>query len=287
MPQAALAGYKSIPMDDRDSIDELHQIAEYRRARKMLRATGWGAAIFGIINIAIAVYWLQFSPINVLLLLIAVALLGVGIWEIAYPVAVAAILDGMIAITLGLWNIFVTILNQAAGGPPQFHGILFTVFAISWGVSRFVMYRRFAEGLRETPEPEALKRLEKVVEKIKKLKSAEASDIIGFRVTQQFMKPQQDFKGQLGENAAIFVDKRGHDILVAHKDDVIIKVKGKVLLGKTLKASFRVGEHKLEGTISPESYQRYVDWKTRDEDEVADAQRVDEESEPDEHIRER
>jgi hypothetical protein len=274
-------------VDDRDSIDELHQIAEYRRARKMLRTSGWGAIVFGIINVVIAVYWLQFSPVNAILLLIALALLGVGIWEVVYPVAVAAIIDGIIVLTLALWNIFVTVINQAAGGPPQFHGIVFMVFMISWGVSRFVMYRRFAEGLQETPEPEAVQRLDKVVAKIKKLKSAEAGDIIGFRIAAKFMKPQQDFKGQLGENAAIFIDKNGHDVLVAHKDDVIIKVQGKVLLGKTLKASIRVAEHKLEGTISPESYQRYVDWKTREGDEVVEAQAMDDESEPEEGFREK
>jgi hypothetical protein len=202
-------------------------------------------------------------------------------------VAVAAIIDGIIAITLGLWNIFVTIINQAAGGPPQVHGIVFTVFMMSWGVSRFVMYRRFEDGLREVPEPEALQRLDKVVAKIKKLKSSEADDIIGFRIAARFMKPQQDFKGQLGEDAAIFIDKRGHDILVGHKDDVLIKVKGKVLLGKTLKASIRVAEHRLEGTISPESYQRYVDWKTREEDEGVDARATEDESEPEEGFRER
>jgi hypothetical protein len=274
-------------VDDRDSIDELHQIAEYRRARKMLRTSGWGALVFGVINIAIAIYWLQFSPINAILLFIALALLGVGIWEVVYPIAAAAIIDGLIAITLGLWNIFVTIINQAAGGPPQVHGIVFTVFMMSWGVSRFVMYRRFEDGLREAPEPEALERLDKVVAKIKKLKSSEADDIIGFRIAARFMRPQQDFKGQLGANAAIFIDKRGHDVLVAHKDEVRIKVKGKVLLGKTLKAAIRVGEHKLEGTISPESYQRYVDWKTREEDEVVEAQTAEDESEPEEGFREK
>lgn len=282
-----LAPRTSIPMDaDRDSIDELHQLAEYRRARKMLRRSGFGAVAFGIINVAIAIYWLQFSPVNFILLLVAGALLSVGIWEVAYPMAVAAIFDGIIAITLGLWNVFVTILNQAAGGPPHVHGILFTVFMFSWGISRFVMYPRFAAGLQETPEPESLRRLDRVVERIKKLKSSDSDDIVGFRVAAKFMKPQQDFKGQLGENAAIFIDKRGHDILVGHKDDVIIKVKGKVLIGKTLKASIQVAEHKLEGTISPESYQRYVDWKTRDE--VVEAEFSDEdESGSEEGIRER
>jgi len=90
----------------------------------------------------------------------------------------------------------------------------------------------------------------------------------------------------LGETAAIFVDKNGHDVLVAHKDDVIIKVKGKVLLGKTLKASIRIGDHKFEGTISPESYQSYMDWKTLKEDEVIDVQRAEDETSGDEDIRE-
>lgn len=267
-------------MDDRDHIDELHQLAEHRRAKKMLRSSGWVAVVFGCINAFIAYSCIQHSFIGIILLFIAVAMFFVGLWELLLPMAEAVILDGIIAIVIGLWDIFITVANAAGGLPQSIHWGIVGGVIIAWGVSRFISYRRFAEALREKPEPEAIARLDAIVEKIKKLKSKDAPEIIGFRVPQRFMKPQQDWKGQLGRDAAIFIDKRGHDIMVAHKDDVEIDVNGKVLLGKTLKVSVRVAEHRLDGTISPESYERYEEWKAREDDEVVEAERADDVSEP-------
>src|SRR5262249_31755311 len=151
-----------VPMAERESVDELRQIAEYRRAVKLFRSSGWGAIAFGIINTAIAIYWLQFHFINALLLLIAVAMFAVGVWELVYPMAEAAIFDGLIAIAIGLWNIFITAMNAALGGVPEVHWVVFSLFIIGWGISRFIMYRRLADALRAAPDRDAIQHLDRV-----------------------------------------------------------------------------------------------------------------------------
>jgi len=275
-------------MDARDSIEELHQLAEHRRAKRMLRASGWGALAFGGINAVIAIYWLQFSLINIILLLIAMGMLFVGFWELLLPMAEAFILDGIVAIALGLWNICITIFEAAAGVPvASIQWAIFGGCIIAWGVSRFISYRRLADALRVKPDADAMRRLDDIVEQIKKAISKDDPNVIGFRVAAKFMKPQQDWKGQLAEHAAVFIDKRGHDIMVAHKDDVEIRATGKVLIGKTLKVSIRVAEHTLQGTLSPESFDRFEEWKERDDDEVTESERVKTEDMPDQRIQEK
>jgi hypothetical protein len=260
-------------MDERDSIDELHDLAEYRRARKIIRTSGWGALVVGCINALIAYTWIQHNFIvGSVIALIAAALLIIGFWELLLPMAEAIIFDGIIAIVIGLLDLVITVANAAAGGNVRIQWGIFGGFIIAWGVSRFISYRRLSEALRHKPEPGALDRLDAIVEKLKKLKSKDAPDVIGFRVPQRFMRPQQDWKGQLGSDAAIFIDKRGHDVMVAHKDDVEIEVTGKVLIGKTLKVSVRVAEHSMPATMSPDSFERYEDWKEREEDEIVDAE---------------
>jgi hypothetical protein len=273
-------------MNERDGIDELHDLAEHRRARKMIRHAGWGLLVFGCINSLIAWSWGKHSSFGILVAIIAAAMLLVGFWEVLLPMAEAVIFDGIITIVVGLANLILTVANAAGGGFVSIHWAIFGGLILAWGVSRFISYRRLADALRVKPDPEGMRRLDAVIQKIKNARSKGAPNIIGFRVAQQFMKPQQDWKGQLGTDAAIFIDKRGHDIMVAHKDDVEIEVTGKVLVGKTLKVSVRVAEHSMQATISPESYERYEDWKANDEDEVMDAQPVERNPGADEHIRE-
>jgi hypothetical protein len=84
-------------------------------------------------------------------------------------------------------------------------------------------------------------------------------DVVQFR-QKDFFK-QRSWKGQLAERAAAFVDQTNLDVLIARKEDVEIRVRGKVLIGKTLKASFSVRDRRMHVLISPESYQRYEAWK--------------------------
>src|SRR5260370_32685035 len=102
-------------MDERDSIDHLHQLAEHRRAKKMIRWAGWGSIAFGCINALIAWSSIQQSAFGIFVALIAAAMLLVGFWELLIPMAEAMIFDGIITIIVGLTNILLTVANAAAG----------------------------------------------------------------------------------------------------------------------------------------------------------------------------
>jgi hypothetical protein len=98
---------------------------------------------------------------------------------------------------------------------------------------------------------------------------------------------QKNWLGQLREKFAFFVEKMSKEVLIAEKRDVSIKTHGKVLLSKTLKAKVRIGEQSWEAVISPESFDRFRDWKfAEDEDEPDRADESDdEEREPQTGIR--
>src|SRR5260370_32291843 len=105
-------------MDPAD-VDELQQVAEYRRARKTLRAAGIGGIVFGVLALAVGVPLLAVDLINAVLVMIGLLLLVEGIWNVTYPTAEGVIVDGLSLLVVGVWNIFVTIYNAvAAGGGP-------------------------------------------------------------------------------------------------------------------------------------------------------------------------
>ena len=99
---------------DLPAVNDLQQVAEYRRARKTLRAAGIGGLVFGGLALVTGVSMLAQNFLNIILIMIGLLLLAEGIWNVTYPTAVGILVDGAALILVGLWNIFITILNVLA-----------------------------------------------------------------------------------------------------------------------------------------------------------------------------
>jgi hypothetical protein len=154
-------------------------------------------------------------------------------------------------------------LSFAAGAHEEVRWGILGVVQIGYGIYRFATYPRFYAALRHQPEPAELKLLDDLVKQIQKTSTKKTDDHIAFQ-TKSFLK-QQIWKGQLARGAALFVDNTGHDVLVLHEDEVEMTVRGKVLIGKTLKVAVRLKDRRSEGLISPEEYAKYETWKQQEE----------------------
>ncbi len=237
---------------------ELQRVANYRHMRKTLFSSGIGSLIFGALAIAISVPGMQVNPINVILLMIGVLLVAEGLWLLIAPVPAGIIAAGVALMLVGVWNIFVTVFNTVHG---QGVGIIagIAVAQIIWSIQCFARYPRFKNIPRETPSPSTLKRIDQIVGDIKRAKIDKDSQIIQFQA-KTFLSPQA-WKGRLGSNHAIFIGMTKNDLIFARPEDVEIRRDGKVMIGKTLKATFQIADRSFKGTISPQAFDRYTDWK--------------------------
>jgi len=57
------------------------------------------------------------------------------------------------------------------------------------------------------------------------------------------------------------VQVAGQDVVFVKKGGVQIECQGNTLIGKNRKASFKLGDRILKGTISPENFAKYELWK--------------------------
>jgi hypothetical protein len=237
---------------------ELQRVANYRHMRKTLFSSGIGSLIFGALAIAISVPGMKVNPINVILLMIGVLLVAEGLWLVIAPVPAGIIAAGIGLMLVGIWNIFVTVFNSAHG---QGVGIIagLAVAQIVWSIQCFARYPRFKDIPRETPSPATLKRIDEIVGDINRSKMGKDPQMIQFQA-KTFFSPQA-WKGRLRSNHAIFVGMTKNDLIFTRPADVEIRREGKVLVGKTLKAKFQIADRSFKGTISPEAFDRYADWK--------------------------
>jgi hypothetical protein len=168
---------------------------------------------------------------------------------------------------VALWNIiFVALPGLVFGGGGEhikwaFIGLL----QIGWSVRRFMDYPRYRQALREKPSAEELEGMEKLVKGINKSSDKEPGYL-------QFNARAAVLKGLLSSEAVIIVDKARQDVFVAHRNEVGLDLKGKVLIGSKLKATLRLKTKTFTGTISQESAGKLQTWL--DPDDVLEAESV-------------
>jgi hypothetical protein len=250
-------------MDLSAGVDELQRVADYRKARNLLRAFGGGSLIFGVLNTGIGVMALDEHPLNFVLVLIGGFQILVGLLNVAAPTSAGIIADGLAFLVVGGWNLFITVVNIQEGAPETGHFLIYGALQIGIGIYRFATFGQFSKELAHKPPAEDIKRLDVLVKDLQKANLKKSPDVITFK-TSNFLGGWVEWRGRLAGASALLAHQRGHEALIAHKDDVTITKTGKVLIGKTLKAKFQVRDKKLNGLISPESFAKYEEWKEGD-----------------------
>jgi hypothetical protein len=259
LPEAPAADVYGAAADEPSAevFTELQRVANYRYMRKTLFGSGIGSIIFGALAIIVGASAMRHNPINVILLGIGVLLAAEGLWLVVAPVPIGIIGNGIVLLIVGAWNLWVSVMNAAAGqaGGWPVIGLL----QIAWAFQCFARYPRFKNVPRETPSPATLKRIDQIVNDINRSKMNKDPQLIQFQ-SKTFLSPQS-WKGRLRSNHAIFVGASRNDLIFARPSDVVITRQGKVLLGKTLKVTIQITDRSFKGTCSPESFDRYTAWK--------------------------
>ena len=240
-------------------VAELQRAANFRTVRRLLRPAGIGSILFGVIAVGVGASTLREQPLNGVLLLLGLFLLGEGIWIVASPSPAGMIVDGIALIALGGWNILVTVVNasQGGGGGPHFFAVL-GVMQIIWGFQSFARHRRFAALPMGQPSREAMAWLDEAVKDLGATRPQDAPDCIEFRVKGAKAAPG-GWKGKLFPGMALVLG--GVEVIVSGKDETEVTPQGAGASGTDLEARFALGGQTLEGTISQASLDAFRRWK--------------------------
>jgi len=216
--------------------------------------------IFGAIALGVGTNGMQDNPINIVLVLIGGFMLVEGLWVIRAPTPGGLIAEGLVLLTLGAWNIFITIQSIALGAEVSGPWPVLGALQIIWGIHYAVRYHSYADLPPERPSKESLKTVDELVRTITKANPTDAEDIIELE-TANFIA-RQNWKAKLMDNAGVFVDTRGREVFVARKEDTELAAGGKPIGSKKVKVSFRIDDRRMSGTIKPELLDRYEAWKS-------------------------
>jgi hypothetical protein len=84
-------------------------------ARKTIRNTGIAAIVWGVINLGIGYVFIQMSILNIFVLVLALLMLGTGIFALTKPSLHALLAAAVVSTLLFFWNLGIAILIMMAG----------------------------------------------------------------------------------------------------------------------------------------------------------------------------
>ena len=231
----------------------LQQVADYRTVRRTLRSSAIISLVMGAITLLLALA----PPPSLLAATLGLVLLGAGAWNLARPRPTGILVDGASVIVVGLFNIGWSIVDIQSGGSGFW--IKVGVFQLVLGGQAFWRYAHFRDAFRSPASEAELGELDGLVGAMWKSKVKESMDLIEFKVNGFHETP---WKARLTDTLAILATDGGREVKVAARGEIDIAETGKVLIGRSLKATVTVRGKAMKGTIPPESYERFQQWKT-------------------------
>jgi hypothetical protein len=241
-------------MTDDAPLERMQKIADFRTTTKYLKRGGRSSIVFGCVFLLLGALVFQGQLHNYLYLGLGVAELFVGLHNRFRPSAAGVVLDAVMLLLLGLWNL----ANQLFFNPgPQMEvfGLVFGVLVIAIALQRFRRYPRAREAFAEPPTEEQLAWLDELVAEIQAADPASTPDLVEFRAG-------FPWKARRLGDVLVFVDKLDTENLIVDRHDLDWTDRGKALFGSNRLVRLRVG-HRTFGVaeVRPDVLATLDEWR--------------------------
>jgi hypothetical protein len=226
-------------MTDDAPLERMQKIADFRTTTRYLKRGGRSSIVFGCIFLFLGALVFQGQLHNYLYLGLGVAELFVGLHNRFRPSAAGVVLDAVMLLLLGVWNLANQLLLFNAGVPPEIFGLVFGVLVIGIALQRFRKYPRAREAFAEPPTEEQLAWLDELIVEIQAADPATTPDLVEFR-------SGFPWKVRRLGDVLVLVDKLDTENLIVDRHDLDWTDRGKALFGSNRLVRLRVG-HRVFG----------------------------------------
>jgi len=160
-------------------------------ARKTIRAIGIGGLIWGLINLFLGVVAVRVNLVNLGLLVLALLMLGTGVYAMVRPSLMALLVEAIVSLLLFVWNVGITIWNVKLGYTEHMngHGLVFPALAAFYFFREYNRLGHLEEAIR-TMDAQTVKQATTLCKELLKKKvkvEAEIAQAAGNKCRVQFM----------------------------------------------------------------------------------------------------
>jgi hypothetical protein len=242
-------------MTDESPLDRMQRMADYRTTCRFLNHSGKQGIVFGCVFLLIGYASFAGDLVSYLYLGLGVLELLIGVLNRYRPSAFGIVLDGIMLILLGIWNLSWLGMAVGQGLPiPWFSGV-FGALVIIVGIQRIRRYPRVKAAFDDPPTEEQKAWFDEIIKEIQESTPDAAGDVVEFRAG--FV-----WKGKRYGDTAIFVDKMDMENLIVDRGDIDWIDKGKALFGSKRLVRLRVGQRSFNlAEIAPEMLTVLETWR--------------------------
>jgi len=233
----------------------LKEVAEYRAAHRTLRIGAIGSLIFGGLTLAIALA----GPRDPFLTTVGAILIATGAWGFLAPRPIGIVLDGLTLVTVGGYN-FAAFMMALLGERVPAAELWGTIGALQFalGVHGLARLLQYGGAFRPAAGADELRDLEAIMADIRKAPLMASPEIIeisvrGLRNRTWRVSLEPDAVVILSGGGARVCEAGAFDIDVI--DDVADPRPVRIYTGTSVR----------RGSMSPESLERYRQWKQDDD----------------------
>ncbi len=242
-------------MTDAAPLDRMQQMADYRTTCKFLKRSGQQGIVFGSLFLLIGVMNFGQRATDYLYLGLGSIELLIGLHNRYYPSALGIVLDGILLILLGVWNLAWQAMAVAQGVPLSWFSGIFGVLVIVVGVMRFKRYPRIKAAFDNPPTDVQIAWFDDVVKEVQEATPNASGDVVEFR-------SGLVWKGKRFGDMVIFVDKMDFENLIVDRRDTEWTDKGKTLFGGRRHGRLRIGERTFSfAEFTPENLAVLEAWR--------------------------
>jgi len=210
--------------DDPEMRQELQRVAAYRELCATVQRGGRHNAVFAALMLLLAVSVIQAGNdvSGYIFGALAVAELLIGLWKWLAPSAEGVLLDGVVLLAFGGWNLVRNALQFQGGAPAQGQGfgVMIGLFLIWGAVGRFRAYGQLRRLFADRPTREQLAWFDDLVAEIRR--SDPDSD-----PTALDLPTRPHWKAKLLGSTAFLVAGKGATAVVAGPWDIDLVLQGR------------------------------------------------------------
>ncbi len=253
----------------KDHYVELQYAADVLEVRKIVSKAGFGSLIFGLLAFVQGLAFMQVNDLNAILALNGAVLIAVGLYSRITKRPIAVKYDGIALITLGLWNVFVVILNASHAGvtPNTVSGTFYAMFQFSWGGKSLKNYKKYIAVMDNEPHQNFTEWVKEVIKGFKRARFKRNEKAIS--LTEKTFLKASTWKGILMDDGAVF-SKLGNSAFErdkAEKVKIVPMEHVELKINKMKKRSGNVtlllfNDEVVTGKISKKHADRFEAWKT-------------------------
>ena len=221
-------------------------------AARTLRRSGTWSVVLGGISVAAGCLW---SPVDLVLTVLGVALIGTGVWTMRAPRPTVVAIDAVVLVLVGGWNAFSATIGMVDGLPPSPGRAILGLVQILLGVRRFRKFGGLFHGGSFDDEKQAI---HQVVGAIRK---AANTDVAGLMEFESGGLRRRKWKARIQGDRVVIEEGRGRRRLIGTRATLSIRVFPEKVPGGPREAEISVGATRIRTKMSAKALHMLAEWK--------------------------